>query len=43
VEEAGGAITDTNMQRLRYNIKDDLHNPHFFVAGDLSIKWSDYL
>ena len=43
VEEAGGAITDTAMQRLRYNQKDDLLNPHFFVAGDLSINWSDYL
>jgi len=43
VEEAGGAITDTTMQRLRYNTKDDLLNPHFFVAGDRSIKWSDYL
>jgi len=43
VEEAGGAITDTAMQRLRYNTKDELLNPHFFVAGDKSIKWSDYL
>ena len=43
VEEAGGAITDTSMQRLRYNTKDDLLNPHFFVAGDQSIKWNDYL
>ena len=43
VEEAGGAITDTNMQRLRYNTKNDLLNPHFFVAGDKSINWSDYL
>lgn len=43
VEEAGGAITDTSMQRLRYNTKDDLLNPHFFVAGDRTIKWSDYL
>lgn len=43
VEEAGGAITDTNMQRLRYNTKDDLLNPHFFVAGDQSINWSDFL
>jgi 3'(2'), 5'-bisphosphate nucleotidase len=43
VEEAGGAITDTAMQRLRYNTKDDLLNPHFFVAGDLSIKWNDFL
>ena len=43
VEEAGGAITDTAMQRLRYNTKADLLNPHFFVAGDKSINWSDFL
>jgi len=43
VEEAGGAITDTNMKRLCYNCKDDLLNPHFFVTGDKSIKWSDFL
>ena len=43
VEEAGGAITDTEMKRLRYNTKEDLLNPHFFVAGDLSIKWNDFL
>lgn len=43
VEEAGGAITDTSMQCLRYNTKDDLLNPHFFVAGDMSINWSDFL
>lgn len=43
VEEAGGAITDTSMQRLCYNTKDSLLNPHFFVAGDQSINWSDYL
>ena len=43
VEEAGGAITNTEMQRLRYNSKDDLLNPHFFVAGDISINWSDFL
>lgn len=43
VEEAGGAITDTAMKRLRYNCKDELLNPHFFVAGDVSINWGDYL
>ncbi len=43
VEEAGGSITDTSMKRLRYNTKDELLNPHFFVAGDQSIKWDDYL
>lgn len=43
VEEAGGVIVDTAMQRLRYNTKEDLLNPHFFVGGDDSVKWSDYL
>lgn len=43
VEEAGGAITDTEMQTLLYNTKESLLNPHFFVAGDKSINWSDYL
>lgn len=43
VEEAGGAITDTEMKRIRYNTKEDLLNPHFFVAGDCSIKWKDFL
>ena len=43
VEEAGGAITDTKMQRLKYNTKDSLLNPHFFVFGDKSIDWSKYL
>ncbi len=43
VEEAGGLITDTNMQRLRYNTKDSLLNPHFFVFGDQTVDWSKYL
>ena len=43
VEEAGGRITDTKMQPLRYNTKDELLNPHFFVFGDSSVTWSDYL
>lgn len=43
VEEAGGQITDTNMQALRYNCKDLLLNPHFFVFGDNSINWSEFL
>lgn len=43
VEEAGGVITDTTMKRLCYNTKDDLLNPHFFVAGDCSVNWSDFL
>lgn len=43
VEEAGGHITDTKMQNLRYNTKDSLLNPHFFVFGDGEHNWSDYL
>jgi 3'(2'), 5'-bisphosphate nucleotidase len=43
VEEAGGRITDTHMQPLRYNTKDELLNPHFFVSGDCGIDWSKYL
>lgn len=43
VEEAGGRVTDTHMQDLRYNTKDSLLNPHFFVFGDLSRDWSAYL
>lgn len=43
VEAAGGQITDTKMQSLRYNTKASLLNPNFFVFGDSSIKWSNYL
>lgn len=43
VEEAGGHITDTKMQNLRYNTKDSLLNPHFFVFGEGEHNWSDYL
>ena len=38
VEEAGGRITDTRMRPLRYNTKPSLLNPHFFVAGDVSVR-----
>ena len=43
VEEAGGLITDTHMQKLRYNTKDSLLNPDFFVFGDQSIAWNQFL
>jgi 3'(2'), 5'-bisphosphate nucleotidase len=43
VEAAGGQVTDTAMQPLRYNQKDSLLNPHFLVFGDTSIDWSQYL
>lgn len=43
LEEAGGAMTDTNMQPLRYNTKESLLNPHFFAFGDKSVDWQRYL
>jgi 3'(2'), 5'-bisphosphate nucleotidase len=43
VEEAGGRITDTAMQPLRYNTKDSLLNPYFFASGDGTVDWSRYL
>jgi 3'(2'), 5'-bisphosphate nucleotidase len=43
VEQAGGHVTDTGMQQLRYNTKDSLLNPFFLVFGDASRDWSQYL
>lgn len=43
VEEAGGLITDTRMNRLTYNVRESLLNPNFFVFGDKSIHWDEFL
>ena len=43
VEAAGGRVTTLDMAPLRYNTKDSLLNPEFFVFGDHSVNWSDYL
>ncbi len=43
VVEAGGYITKTDMTPLEYNTKDSLLNPFFFVYGDDSRDWSQYL
>ncbi|TCK19396.1 3'(2'),5'-bisphosphate nucleotidase [Thiogranum longum] len=43
VVQAGGKLTDLDMQPLRYNTKDSLLNPFFFVFGDDSRDWSSYL
>ncbi len=40
VEEAGGRFTDTALRELRYNTKESLLNPHFFVFGPKSRDWS---
>ncbi len=39
VECAGGYVTDTEGNPLRYNEEDDLLNPHFLVFGDDSQDW----
>ena len=43
VIQAGGYITKTDMSPLEYNTKDSLLNPFFFVFGDNSRDWSQYL
>lgn len=43
VEEAGGQITNTKMENLRYNTRDTLLNPHFFAFGKSNRCWADYL
>lgn len=43
VEAAGGRVTDTDGQVLRYNAKESLLNPHFLVLGDATIDWLGYL
>ncbi len=43
VEAAGGFVTDTAMRPLRYNTKDSLLNPEFFVFGATWRDWSEYL
>lgn len=43
VEEAGGRITDTQMNTLQYNQRDSLLNPNFFAFGRSDRRWSDYL
>lgn len=43
VEEAGGHITDTHMESLRYNERDTLINPHFLVFGDKQVDWANHL
>ncbi|MHB1241228.1 MAG: 3'(2'),5'-bisphosphate nucleotidase CysQ [Gammaproteobacteria bacterium] len=43
VEEAGGRVTDTALQPLRYNTKESLLNPHFLVFGDPNHPWHQYL
>lgn len=43
VEAAGGLVVDMNLMPLRYNTKDSLLNPYFYVIGDNSFAWNDIL
>ena len=38
-EVAGASVTDLDGNRLRYNRKDSLLNPHFIVSGDPAASW----
>ena len=39
VEAAGGRVIQTDGQRLRYNAKAEVLNPHFLVSGDPTRDW----
>ncbi len=39
VEAAGGAVLNQQSQPLRYNTKDSLLNPDFYVVGDPKFPW----
>lgn len=43
VEQAGGYLTDTQLQPLRYNTKESLLNPYFLVFGDMNKDWTPYV
>jgi len=43
VEAAGGRVTDTQLNPLRYNTKDNILNPNFYVLGDADYAWSSIL
>ncbi|MBN1379279.1 MAG: 3'(2'),5'-bisphosphate nucleotidase CysQ [Gammaproteobacteria bacterium] len=43
LEEAGGALTDIEMQPLQYNTRESLTNPSFFAFGDKNKNWAHYL
>jgi 3'(2'), 5'-bisphosphate nucleotidase len=39
VEQAGGYLTDLNLNPLLYNTKDSLLNPYFMVFGEQKNQW----
>jgi 3'(2'), 5'-bisphosphate nucleotidase len=43
VEQAGGRVVTLNDERLLYNCKESLLNPHFLVYADAARNWLSYL
>ena len=39
VEAAGGSVVDTSLTPLRYNTKENILNPFFYVLGDSQFDW----
>ena len=43
VEAAGGSVVDVELKALRYNTKDNILNPFFYVIGDTEFDWNGVL
>ena len=43
VEGAGGQVLDSALQPLRYNQRESLVNPDFFIIGDPNVEWDTLL
>lgn len=43
VEAAGGRVMTTEFETLKYNTKDNILNPFFFVIGDTGHAWDETL
>jgi len=43
VEAAGGRVVDAALNTLRYNTKEDILNPFFYVLGDPEFSWLEIL
>ncbi len=43
VEAAGGKVVDTSLSLLRYNTKENILNPFFYVLGDTAFDWEQVL
>ena len=43
VEAAGGSVVDTHFEPLRYNTKENILNPYFYVFADPGFDWQKIL